>query len=113
MLFELAWSLTFGSISSSGPICAPGDGLPDYTDEYYDRFYNRVGPTVVHEINDAAHDVGSYWYTAWLNAGHPQLPGAMRIAGGQGFWTGGPEYSILGHSHAASNRNLKFKIEQT
>ena len=50
------------------------EGLADYTDEYYDRFYNRVGPTVVHEINDAAHDVGSYWYTAWLNAGRPQLP---------------------------------------
>jgi hypothetical protein len=47
----------------------------DYNDEYYDRFYNRVGPTVVHEINVAAHDAGSYWYTAWLNAGQPQLPG--------------------------------------
>jgi len=50
------------------------DGLASYTDEYYDRFYNRVGPTVVRAINDAAYDVGSYWYTAWLNAGHPQLP---------------------------------------
>jgi hypothetical protein len=50
------------------------DGLANYTDEYYDRFYNRIGPTVVREINDAAYDVGSYWYTAWLNAGHPQLP---------------------------------------
>jgi hypothetical protein len=51
------------------------EGLTDYTDEYYDRFYNQVGPTVVHEINAAAHDAGSYWYTAWLNAGRPQLPG--------------------------------------
>ncbi len=50
------------------------EGLADYTDEYYDRFYNRVGPTVVQEINGAAHDIGSYWYTAWLNAGRPQLP---------------------------------------
>jgi len=50
------------------------DGLTDYSDEYYDRLYNRVGPTVVHEINAAAHDAGSYWYTAWLNAGRPQLP---------------------------------------
>lgn len=50
------------------------EGLSDYTDEYYDRFYNRVGPTVVHQINAAAHDAGSYWYTAWLNAGRPQLP---------------------------------------
>jgi len=50
------------------------EGLADYNDDYYDRFYNRVGPTVVQEINRAAHDVGSYWYTAWLNAGRPQLP---------------------------------------
>jgi len=50
------------------------EGLQDYTDEYYDRFYNRVGPTIVREVNDAAHDAGSYWYTAWLNAGRPQLP---------------------------------------
>ncbi len=49
--------------------------LKDYNDEYYDRFYNQVGPTVVHEINAAAHDAGSYWYTAWLNASRPQLPG--------------------------------------
>jgi hypothetical protein len=43
-------------------------------DEYYDRFYNRVGPTVVQEINAAARDAGSYWYTSWLNAGRPPLP---------------------------------------
>ena len=51
------------------------ESLTDYNDEYYDRFYNLVGPNVVHEINAAAHDAGSYWYTAWLNAGRPQLPG--------------------------------------
>jgi hypothetical protein len=50
------------------------ESLAAYDDEYYDRFYNQVGPTVVREINEAAHDAGSYWYTAWLNAGRPQLP---------------------------------------
>lgn len=50
------------------------DGLPDYTDEYFDRFYSKVGATVVQEINAAAHDAGSYWYAAWLNAGRPQPP---------------------------------------
>lgn len=50
------------------------DGLSDYDSDYYDRFYNQVGPTVVNEMNAAAHDAGSYWYTAWLNAGRPQLP---------------------------------------
>jgi hypothetical protein len=50
------------------------DGLVDYTDDYYDRFYSQVGATVMREINGAAHDAGSYWYTAWLNAGRPQFP---------------------------------------
>lgn len=50
-------------------------GLAAFNDEYFDRFYDQVGPTVVHEINTAAHDAGSYWYTSWLNAGRPQLPG--------------------------------------
>ena len=51
------------------------EGLPDYTDEYFDRFYSQIGDTVMRDINEAAHDAGSYWYTAWLNAGKPGLPG--------------------------------------
>lgn len=50
------------------------EGLTDYNDEYYDRFYSRVGSIAMQEISSAAHDTGSYWYTAWLNAGKPQLP---------------------------------------
>jgi len=50
------------------------EDLPSYTDEYYDRFYSRIGATAMREISEAAHDVGSYWYTAWLNAGRPELP---------------------------------------
>jgi hypothetical protein len=49
-------------------------GLSDYTDEYYDRFYNLVGPVLIQRLSDAATDVGSYWLTAWINAGKPQLP---------------------------------------
>jgi hypothetical protein len=50
------------------------EGLPDYTDEYFDRFYSQVGASVMKAINEAAHDAGSYWYTAWINAGKPALP---------------------------------------
>jgi hypothetical protein len=50
------------------------EGLPDYTDEYFDRFYSQVGAAVMKGINQAAHDAGSYWYTAWINAGKPALP---------------------------------------
>jgi hypothetical protein len=50
------------------------EGLRDYNDDYFDRFYSQIGSTAVREMNAAAHDVGSYWYTAWLNAGRPELP---------------------------------------
>jgi len=49
-------------------------GLTSYTDEYYDHFYNQAGAILIRQISDAATDVGSYWLTAWKNAGQPQLP---------------------------------------
>ena len=49
-------------------------GLVAYTDEYYDHFYNQAGAVLIRQISDAATDVGSYWLTAWKNAGQPPLP---------------------------------------
>jgi len=49
-------------------------GLSSYTDEYYDRFYNLAGASLIRQLSDAATDVGSYWLTAWINAGRPALP---------------------------------------
>lgn len=49
-------------------------GLPDYTDEYYDRFYSQAAAILVRQLSDASTDVGSYWMTAWINAGRPALP---------------------------------------
>jgi hypothetical protein len=49
-------------------------GLTSYTDEYYDRFYNLAAGSLIKQLSDAATDVGSYWLTAWINAGKPQLP---------------------------------------
>lgn len=45
-----------------------------YDDAYYDRFYAQAGAVLVRQLSDAATDVGSYWMTAWINAGRPQLP---------------------------------------
>lgn len=50
------------------------DELPAYNEDYFDRFYTAVGSIVIQELSGAAHDIGSYWYTAWLNAGEPPLP---------------------------------------
>jgi hypothetical protein len=45
-----------------------------YDDEYFDHFYNQSAPTLIRQLSDAATDVGSYWFTAWINAGRPTLP---------------------------------------
>jgi hypothetical protein len=50
------------------------EGLSTYGDEYYDRFYAQAGAVLIRQFSDASTDVGSYWMTAWLNAGRPQLP---------------------------------------
>jgi len=49
-------------------------GLSSYTDEYYDRFYNFTAASLIRQLSEASTDVGSYWLTAWTNAGRPQLP---------------------------------------
>jgi hypothetical protein len=49
-------------------------GLPAYNDEYYDRFYAQAGAVLIRQLTDASTDIGSYWMTAWINAGRPSLP---------------------------------------
>jgi hypothetical protein len=51
------------------------EGLTGYTGEYYDRFYAQAGAVLIRQLSDASTDLGSYWMTAWINAGRPQLPG--------------------------------------
>jgi hypothetical protein len=51
------------------------EGLSGYNDEYYDRFYAQAGAVLIRQLSDASTDVGSYWMSAWINAGRPQLPG--------------------------------------
>jgi hypothetical protein len=48
--------------------------LTSYGDDYYDRFYAQAGAVLIRQLSDASTDVGSYWMTAWINAGRPQLP---------------------------------------
>jgi hypothetical protein len=49
-------------------------GQNSYNDEYYDRFYNQSAEILIRQLSEAAADIGSYWLTAWTNAGKPQLP---------------------------------------
>ncbi|MFY9804311.1 MAG: hypothetical protein WA211_16890 [Candidatus Acidiferrales bacterium] len=45
-----------------------------YKEDYYDRFYALAGAILVRQLSDASTDVGSYWMSAWINAGRPPLP---------------------------------------
>lgn len=49
-------------------------GLPAYNDEFYDRFYSQAAAILIRQLSEASTDVGSYWLTAWINAGRPALP---------------------------------------
>jgi hypothetical protein len=50
-------------------------GLANYNEEYFDRFYAQIGAVLIRQLTDASTDLGSYWMTAWINAGRPQLQG--------------------------------------
>ncbi|MGC8594983.1 MAG: zinc dependent phospholipase C family protein [Candidatus Kryptoniota bacterium] len=44
-----------------------------YSNEYYERFNKNLDGMVEAQIRLAIHDVASYWYTAWVNAGKPKF----------------------------------------
>ncbi len=48
-------------------------GKPGYTETYYEAFEQRVWPIQKTLLNRAAESVGSYWYTAWVAAGKPEV----------------------------------------
>jgi len=48
-------------------------GQSDYGDIYYEDLAGREGPIVRERLSRAAGDAGSYWYTAWTEAGRPEL----------------------------------------
>jgi hypothetical protein len=48
----------------------------NYADpQYYAMFYKLAGPLAEKRLAAGASFVSSLWYTAWVRAGKPQLPG--------------------------------------
>lgn len=50
-----------------------GRVVNEYSDEYYRRYYALLSGMIERRMTAAAHRVASYWYTAWVNAGKPEL----------------------------------------
>lgn len=45
----------------------------DFDDAYYEKLFAVAGPIAAQQMSAAVTAVASYWYTAWLRAGRPQL----------------------------------------
>lgn len=48
-------------------------GNTGYSESYYEQFGVRAGDILGMMLSHAAGDAGSYWYTAWTEAGRPAL----------------------------------------
>jgi hypothetical protein len=48
-------------------------GQSGYTELYYESLERRAGGLLRDRLDQAATDVGSYWFTAWTAAGRPEL----------------------------------------
>lgn len=58
-----------------------GNGITKvYSKEYSQAYHERLNGMVERRMKRAIHLVASLWYTAWVNAGSPDLPGATPIA---------------------------------
>jgi len=45
-----------------------------YSEEYSREYHRRLNGQVERRMRQAIITIGSYWYTAWVNAGQPDLP---------------------------------------
>lgn len=48
-------------------------GKASYGGAYFESFELRAGKLLAEVLSSAAADVGSFWYTAWTDAGRPEL----------------------------------------
>lgn len=50
------------------------------SDAYYNALWEEVGQDTWYWIADASRDIAALWYTAWVEAGSPSLPGSTAVA---------------------------------
>jgi len=45
------------------------------TERYYYKLWELTGDTIIQQLSDAVTHLSSLWYTAWVDAGKPAIPG--------------------------------------
>jgi hypothetical protein len=51
-----------------------------YTKEFAEAYALELGPTINTQLLDAANLIADFWYTAWVNAGKPDLGGSRGLS---------------------------------
>ena len=60
-------------LDSAGHIVTNQFGDPVHTKEYATKYHERLQGMIEQQLRGAIAETASYWYTAWVNAGKPDL----------------------------------------
>ncbi len=60
------------------------------SEAYFGRLWDRTKDILVPQVNRAATDLSSLWYTAWVNAGRPAIPPPPNSLPAGSIWAAAP-----------------------
>lgn len=83
------------------------------TPAYYDALWERTGSLVSNQINRAATHLASLYYTAWINAGRPQIPPPPEEISTDSIWSGvsaNPEEELAKRAAAPKKSSLPSRV---
>lgn len=60
-------------LDSAGKIVKNRYGQPVHTIEYAEAYHKALNGMVEKQVREAIQDIANFWYTAWVNAGKPDL----------------------------------------
>ena len=68
------------SILAADRVAKSTAGGSTSSDVYYNALWEVVGQDTWYWIADASRDIAALWYTAWVEAGSPALPGSIPVS---------------------------------
>lgn len=115
------WAIVLSSSMSAAAVLR-SDRQNAYEDREMDGYSivsarQTHGPIAARRMNDAAHEVASFWYTAWVEAGRPRLPrdnfSELALPGGPPAMSSGQALYYEGRYAAALPMEWPLPARQT
>jgi len=73
LFIEARLSKKFPSDRKYSFIDRNGKVIRDYSEEYSRSYHKALGGMVERQMRASIHDIGCFWYSAWVDAGQPDL----------------------------------------